>query len=60
MELGVRRAFKQKGLDYRRFRKVDLASVNIMDCRMERSNAGRTVESLYNLIRIKGQELRLQ
>lgn len=42
------------------FRKVDLASINIMDCRMERTKAERTIGRLYNLIRIKGDELRLQ
>lgn len=36
------------------FTKVDLANANIMDCNKERSKAGRTVESLYNFIRIKG------
>lgn len=63
VELAVSRAFKLSSWrDWiaEDFRKVDLASVNIMDCRMESSKAGRTVGSLYNLIRIRGHELPLQ
>lgn len=41
------------------FSKVDLARVDIADCRMEILRARRTVGSLHNLLRIKGYELRI-